>query len=317
MAGEFHVDRRRELYPGGVVGRLAIMRGCNLNCSFCVVPAVRGRVQSRPIAELLDEARWMLDGGARVIELLGQTVNSYGEDLPRSRGRGRQGRPGLADLIHAMQVLDGLERIRLVTLHPAYLTQALVRAMAECNKLERFLPLPAQAGSDAVLRRMKRGYTVDEYRRRLALLREEVPDVELGSDWIVGFPGESDADFALTEALLEEVGFVQNFVFQYDERPGTSAALLVDDVPAALKKERHQRLLELAERVALRRLEDWIGRTVEVLVEGPGPRGAGRVQGRTRHNISVSLPGEEDLLGCVLSVRIGDASAYGLAGVPA
>ena len=146
-------------YAGGLLGWLAVMRGCDLNCTFCIVPRVRGRVRSRPMAELLREARWMVAGGAKVITLLGQTVNAYGEDLPppaprEERGLGRAGRASLADLLHALQELEGLERIRLITLHPSYLTAALIRAIAECDKVDRFLPLPAQSGSDDVLRRI-------------------------------------------------------------------------------------------------------------------------------------------------------------------
>ena len=206
MAGDVRVDRSDEPYTGGLLGYLAVMRGCDLNCTFCIVPTVRGRVKSRPIEELVREARWMVAGGARVITLLGQTVDAYGEDLeapPNGTGSGRQGRPALADLLRALQEVRGLERIRLVTLHPAYVTPALARAIAECPKVDRFLPLPAQSGSDAVLRRMRRGYTTDLYRSRIETLRAEVPDIELGSDWIVGFPGETEEDFERTLAFLE------------------------------------------------------------------------------------------------------------------
>jgi tRNA-2-methylthio-N6-dimethylallyladenosine synthase len=170
--------REGEAYTGGKLGYLTVMRGCDLNCTFCIVPRVRGRVLSRPIDELVREARWMVDSGAQVITLLGQTVNSYGEDLPAdpsSSMRGRQGRPSLADLIQRLNELDGLERIRLVTLHPSYVTRALAEALRDCSKCDRFLPLPAQSGSDAVLKRMKRGYTTDLYRRRADLLRVLVP----------------------------------------------------------------------------------------------------------------------------------------------
>lgn len=321
MEGSFTVRRTGEVYAGGLVGHLAVMRGCDLNCTFCIVPTVRGRVQSRPIGELVDEARWMVDGGAKVVTLLGQTVNSYGEDLEKpGRGapkhRGRQGRPALADLLHALQEIAGLERIRLITLHPAYVTRALARAMAECDKVERFLPLPAQSGSDDVLRRMKRGYTVELYRGRLELLRSEVPDLELGSDWIVGFPGETEADFARSEALLAEIGCLQSFVFQYDPRPGTVAARLDDDVPHEVKKERNRRLLGVAERVALTRTEAWIGRTVEVLAEEAPPKRPGLVRGRTPQGIPVSFPGEAARLGERCTVTLVQASPFGLAGRP-
>src|SRR5262245_39569304 len=289
---EVAVERSGEVYAGGVAGYLTVMRGCDLNCSFCIVPRVRGRVQSRPVADLLAEARWMVAGGARVITLLGQTVNAYGEDLRapapgEERGVGRAGRPALADLLYALEGLAGLERIRLVTLHPSYVTRALARAIAECPKVERFLPLPAQSGSDDVLRRMRRGYTRELYRQRVALLRETVPDIELGSDWIVGFPGESESDFAASVSFLEEIGTFQNYVFQYSPRPETRAYELADDVPDEVKKARNQALLRVSERVALAAHRLRIGTEQLVFVEEfLGERG---VRGRSRQQLSVTF----------------------------
>ena len=323
MDGHVAVDRRGEPYTGGLVGHLAVMRGCDLNCTYCVVPSTRGRVQSRPIEDLVVEARWMVAGGARVITLLGQTVNSYGEDLPKpapgeARGTGRQGRESLADLLRALQGVEGLERIRLITLHPSYVTPALAAAIAECDKVDRFLPLPLQSGSDPVLRRMKRGYNTALYRHRIGLLREAVPDIELGSDWIVGFPGETDEDFELSCAMLEEVGFVQNYVFQYSPRPGTRAYDVEDDVPLAVKKERNQRLLEAARVSALRRMERWIDREVDVFVEDRSPKHAEKLRGRTVHNLPVQFPhpeGDDTLVGTTQRVVVREASPFGLAGL--
>jgi tRNA-2-methylthio-N6-dimethylallyladenosine synthase len=316
------VDRSDEHYAGGLTGYLAVMRGCDLNCTFCIVPRVRGRVQSRPIEDLVAEARWMVAGGARVITLLGQTVNAYGEDLPapaagQPRGSGRAGRPALGDLLRRLQEIDGLVRIRLITLHPSYVTRELARAIAECHRVDRFLPLPAQSGSDDVLRRMKRGYTTDLYRGRLALLREEVPDVELGSDWIVGFPGEGEADFEATLAFLEEVGTVQNYVFQYSPRPDTRAFDLADDVPLAVKKDRNQRLLRTAERVSLTRHQGLIGQEREVFVEQAHPSTEGLMRGRTHHNLPITFPGTAALVGTTVRVRVEQASPFGLYGVGA
>jgi tRNA-2-methylthio-N6-dimethylallyladenosine synthase len=314
------VDRSREEYTGGRHAYLAIMRGCDLSCTYCIVPATRGRVRSRSIDELLDEARWMIDRGAQVITLLGQTVNSYGEDFTppapgEPRHRGRQGRPALADLLYAMQEIEGLSRIRLITLHPAYLTRALAEALRDCDKVDRFLPLPVQSGSDRVLKAMKRGYNVDLYRRRIDLLREVVPDVELGSDWIVGFPGESDAEFELSEVFLEELGFVVNYVFKYDPRPTTvSAEELVDDVPLEVKKERNRRLLDLSARVGLRRMSSYIGRDVEVFVESTSDRHPGFLSGRSEHGLPVTFAGEEELLGMMARIRVSEATAYGMSG---
>jgi tRNA-2-methylthio-N6-dimethylallyladenosine synthase len=311
------LPRGGEPWTGGREGYLAVMRGCDLSCTFCIVPAVRGRVLSRPIADVVGEARWMVEQGAKVVTLLGQTVNSYGEDLPapgpgESRRSGRQGRPGLADLLRALQEIDGLERIRLITLHPAYVSEALARAIAECDKVERFLPLPAQSGSDDVLRAMKRGYTTDLYRRRADLLREHVSDIELGSDWIVGFPGESEGDFEASERFLAEQGFAVNYVFQYDPRPATKAADFADDVPAEVKRVRNNRLLRAGERAGLRRMQAQLGRALRVLAESESERRPGHLKGRSQHGLPVSFPGDPALLGSVVEVVAESASAYGL-----
>jgi tRNA-2-methylthio-N6-dimethylallyladenosine synthase len=308
--------RDGEPYAGGVHGYLTVMRGCDLNCAFCIVPTVRGRVLSRPVADVVAEARWMVAQGARAITLLGQTVNSYGEDLPEPgpgepRGQGRGGRPALADLLDALEEVEDLARVRLITLHPSYVTPALADAIARSTKCERFLPLPAQSGSDRVLRAMRRGYTVDLYRRRVDLLRERVPDLELGSDWIVGFPGETEQDFAASEALLEEQGFAVNYVFKYSPRPGTRAAAVEDSVPEATKKERNARLLAAGERAALRRTRALLGREVEVLVESRSERDPALVKGRTRHGFACTVratagPGQ------LLRARVEQATAYGL-----
>jgi tRNA-2-methylthio-N6-dimethylallyladenosine synthase len=312
------VDRSDETYDGGLCAWLTVMRGCDLNCTFCIVPTVRGRVMSYPIEHLVREARWLVSQGARAITLLGQTVNSYGEDFPapapgEPRGLGRQGRKGLADLLYALQAIDGLARIRLITLHPSYVTRALAEAIRDCDKVDRFLPLPAQSGSDRILRAMKRGYTVDLYRRRVELLREVVPDIELASDWIVGFPGETDEDFAASEAFLAEQGFVTNYIFKYDPRPTTVAAeALVDDVPEAVKKERNQRLLAKAEEIGLARMSGHVGTTRDVFVESVSDRYEGTVIGKTLHGLAVNFPGSAELCGKIVTVDVRGASAFGL-----
>ncbi len=310
-------ERGVERYTGGRLGYLTVMRGCDLNCTFCIVPTVRGRVLSRPMDELVDEARWMVDQGAQVITLLGQTVNSYGEDLPAApnssaAGRGRQGRPGLADLIYRLNELSGLERIRLVTLHPAYVTRGLAEALRDCRKADRFLPLPLQSGSDEILRRMKRGYTVDLYRQRAELLREHCPDIELGSDWIVGFPGETDADFELSERALREQRFSVNYVFQYSPRPGTRAAELADDVPDEVKNERNRRFLKTCEQVQLERHREQLARELEVFVEQTSEKRPGVLQARSHTGLPVSFEGSEELVGTTQRVTVEHCTAFGL-----
>ena len=322
MDDPISVDRSAETYTGEPCAWLTVMRGCDLNCAFCIVPTVRGRVLSRPVEDVVREARWLVDQGARAITLLGQTVNSYGEDFPApGRGEkqhlGRQGRPSLADLVYRLQEIPHLLRIRFVTLHPSYLGPALARAIRECDKAERFLPLPAQSGSDRILRAMRRGYTTDSYRRRVDFLREQVPDVELGSDWIVGFPGETEEDYGASESFLSEQGFAVNYVFKYDARPGTSAASEpADEVAEEVKKDRNRRLLAASESVALRRLSPRIGSVQRVFVESAGEPEGHSLLGRTIHGLTVSFDGPADLVGREVDLRIHGASAYGFAGVP-
>ncbi|MEZ6013571.1 MAG: tRNA (N6-isopentenyl adenosine(37)-C2)-methylthiotransferase MiaB [Planctomycetota bacterium] len=319
MAEDVPVDRSGEEYAGGLHAHLAVMRGCDLSCTYCVVPKTRGGVRSRPIEELVAEARWYVSQGVRVLTLLGQTVNSYGEDFQApadgaaTQWTGRQGRPSLADLLRALQEIEGLARIRLITLHPSYVTRALAEAIRDCDKVDRFLPLPAQAGSDDVLRRMKRGYTLELYRARVALLREVVPDIELGSDWIVGFCGETDEDFEGSVAFLEEQGFALNYIFKYSPRPDTRAAeRYEDDVPEAVKKERHRRLLEAAERTQRGRLERFRGLGVAVFVESVAERDERVLLGRTHHGQPVSFQGPPHLVGTNVQVRIEETTAYGM-----
>jgi tRNA-2-methylthio-N6-dimethylallyladenosine synthase len=244
----------------------------------------------------------------------------HGEDFAaplvgEKTGRGRQGRPALADLLYELQELPGLERIRLITLHPSYVTPALAEALRDCDKCDRFLPIPAQSGSDAILRAMKRGYTTDLYRKRMDILRAAVPDIELGSDWIVGFPGETDADFDASERLLEEQGFSVNYIFKYDPRPTTHAAEnLADDVPEDVKRERNQRMLALGEKIGLKRHSAHVGSVRRAFVESVSDRHAGHLLARTTHNMAISFAGSADLVGRMVDVQVEGASGYGLTG---
>ncbi len=320
MGDDVQVDREGSTYTGGSHAYLAIMRGCDLNCTYCIVPTTRGRVRSRTIDDLEKEARWLVDQGVQVLTLLGQTVNSFGEDFARPeagepKGTGRQGRPSLADLLRRLQEIDGLERIRLITLHPSYLTPALGEALRDCDKVDRYLPLPAQAGNDDLLKRMKRGYTLDLYRRRVDVLRELVPDVELGSDWIVGFCGETEEEFQGSIDFLEEQQFLVNYIFKYDPRPGTRAeGERLDDVATAIKKERNQRLLQAAERVQRARFARYQGQQVDAWVDSVSERDNRILLGRTRQGMAVSFPGDPSLVGTMAQVSIAETTAYGMGG---
>jgi tRNA-2-methylthio-N6-dimethylallyladenosine synthase len=291
---------------------VAVMRGCDLNCTYCIVPKTRGRVASRPAEDLLREVRSLVDQGVCEVTLLGQTVNSYGFDLP---GRALK----LAGLIDRLAEIDALERIHLVTSHPAYVTPDLIRAFAEQPKLSRYFPLPAQSGSDAVLKRMKRGYTSGGYRERVAALRAAAPDIELCSDWIVGFPGETDADFDQSEELLREIGFLHSYVFKYSPRPDTAAFAVADDVPEAVKKERNQRLLRMQEEVARQRFSRFVGRVVDARVSEVSERFPTRLAAQTRSGYQVffeepDAARREALLGTSVRVQVARSTPFGLYG---
>jgi tRNA-2-methylthio-N6-dimethylallyladenosine synthase len=281
-------------------------RGCDKFCTFCIVPFTRGREVSRPVAEIVDEVQRLCDDGVREVTLLGQTIDTYGSDLPE--------RPELADLLEAVHDVEGLDRIRFITAHPGRMTERLFRTMARLPKVCPYLHMPAQSGSDRVLEAMKRGYTVAAYREVVARARALLPEVAIASDFIVGFPGETDADFAATVALLEEVRFQQAFVFKYSPRPGTRGFRFPDDVPAHVKAARNQRMLEVQARVALEDNRRMHGRRFDVLVEGRSHLDPRRVTSRTPTNRIVVFEGEPSLEGQVVPVEIVDATALVLVG---
>jgi len=264
------------------------------------VPSVRGRVESRPVAQVVDECRRLIDQGVTDISLLGQTIDAYGADLgPKGE------RPKLGRLLDELAELEGLHRVRLITLHPSYCDEELADAMARSPQFLRLLPIPLQSGSDRVLRAMKRGYTADLYRRRVDLLRERMPDLELVSDWIVGFPGESDEDFAASEAAMREFGFLQSFVFQYSPRPGTPAYGLEDDVAKEVKGARNRRLLDLQHQIARERTPRMVGQRSAMMLEKPFERAPEYWIGRIRnghHALLGHRPGFE--AGRMVDVRL-------------
>ncbi len=281
--------------------------GCNCVCSYCIVPSTRGREVSRRSHELVAEVQALAYDGVREVTLLGQNVNSYGRDLPREQ------RTTFAELLGQIDAVDGIDRIRYTSPHPKDMREDVIRAHAELPALCEHIHLPVQSGSSAVLKRMRRTYTRERYLDRVAMIREYVPDCALTTDIIVGFPGEGDADFEQTLELADQVGYDGAFTFIYSPRRGTEAAHLPDQVPHELKVERVQRLVEVVQRRALERAQRFVGRTLEVLVEGPSRTDPSRLRGRSRHNKVVNFAGL-GAPGELVEVEILEATSQTLSG---
>jgi tRNA-2-methylthio-N6-dimethylallyladenosine synthase len=296
--------------PPDISAFLTVQEGCDKFCTFCVVPYTRGAEASRPAAAIVAEARRLVQAGARELTLLGQNVNAYG-------GEGPDGQPwSLARLIQALAEIPDLERIRYTTSHPRDMAADLIEGHRSVDKLMPFLHLPVQSGADAVLQAMNRHHTADDYRRTIDRLRAARPDLALSSDFIVGFPGETDRDFAATLALVEDIGFAQAFSFKYSPRPGTPAAGMRRQVKDAIKSERLMRLQALLARQARTFNEATVGRVLPVLLERPG-RHPGQQVGRTPYQQAVHVEAPASMLGETLDVLITQSHAHSLAGVPA
>ncbi len=280
FTGHLPAKRAREFQ-----GWLQISVGCNSVCSYCIVPSTRGREVSRPAAELVAEARRLACDGVRELTLLGQNVNSYGRDLPPD------GRVTFAELLAALDGIDGIDRIRYTSPHPKDMREDVIRAHAQLPSLCEHVHLPLQSGSTTVLKRMRRTYSRERYLDRVALIRERVPDCALTTDVIVGFPGETEADFQATLEVCEQVGYDGAFTFVYSPRRETEAAETDGQVPHEVKVARMQRLVEVVQRRARERAQRFVGRTVEVLVEGPSRTDPSRLRGRSRHNKVVNFAG--------------------------
>jgi len=300
--------RQRNLGPNRWHAYVSVMRGCDMVCTYCIVPTTRGKEVSRAPEVILDEVRRLADTGVREITFLGQTVNSYGKRL----GAG----VGLDTLLHGVEEIEGIERCHFITSHPRFLRPKLIQAMAECRKVMDYLHLPVQSGSDKVLARMKRTYDRSFYLHVIDRLKQQIPDVTLATDFIVGFPGETDAQFEESLSLVEEVGFDHGYVFQYSPRPGTSSAdRMLDDIPLELKKERNHRLLDALAKQGAIRNQRFIGRKVEVLAEGPSKSDPDRWAGRARDHRTVIWDAQEDeIAGSFVVVDIDHASAATLYG---
>jgi tRNA-2-methylthio-N6-dimethylallyladenosine synthase len=286
---------------------VTVMEGCEQHCTFCVVPRTRGRERSHPPDAVLAEVRGLAGEGCREVTLLGQTVNAYGRDLTPPTD--------LAALLEAIAGVRGIARIRFTTSNPYNLTSRLIRAIRDVPPVCEALHLPLQSGSNRVLARMHRGYTRERYLELIAELRETVPGIALSTDLIVGFPGETEDDFAATLDMVERVAYDSLFAFRYSRRPGTPAADMADQVPDAVKADRNTRLLEVAADVAAARSQALEGRTLEVLVDGVSRRNAGELAGRTRCNRVVNFDGQGRVsVGDIIAVRITGALPHSLRG---
>ncbi|MGK2940189.1 MAG: tRNA (N6-isopentenyl adenosine(37)-C2)-methylthiotransferase MiaB [Immundisolibacter sp.] len=292
----------------GPAAFVSVMEGCSKYCSFCVVPYTRGEEFSRPLLDVLTEVAVHAEQGSREVTLLGQNVNAYLGATPRG------GTADLAELIRQVAQIDAIARIRFTTSHPVEFTDRLSDTYAEVPKLAAHLHLPVQSGSDRILRAMKRGHTVAEYLAKIGRVRQARPGISLTTDIIVGFPGETEEDFAATLALVEAAGFDEAYSFVYSARPGTPAAALADDTPSEVKKERLGRLQTLVANRSQAFVERLVGSVQRVLVEGPAKRGQGRMQGRISHNRVVNFAADEQLAGQMVDVKINAVSVHTLRG---
>jgi tRNA-2-methylthio-N6-dimethylallyladenosine synthase len=273
-----HRERRHQAW-------VQVSMGCNSKCAYCIVPAVRGREQSRRPGEIVAEVGVLAREGVKEITLLGQNVNSWGRDLAPAL------RTDFGELLRACDSVAGVERIRFTSPHPKDFRAPVIAALAECASVCEHVHLPLQSGSSRILKRMRRTYDRERYLRLVDTLRSAVPDLALGTDVIVGFPGETEADFAATLEVVEEVGFDSAFTFIYSPRAGTEASALPDQVPDDVKHERLERLVEVVQRVASGRNAERVGRVEEVLVEGASRTDSALLRGRTRRNTTVNFSG--------------------------
>jgi len=305
----------RPLLSGEMAGRrtrpfqawVQIMTGCTNPCSYCIVPLVRGPERSRTVQSILGETHALVADGVREITLLGQNVNAYGRDLPRAAQEAT-----FPSLLAALDRIDGIERIRFMTSHPRDLSDDLIAAIATLPSVCEHVHLPVQSGSSAILAAMRRSYTRDAYLERVAALRHGVRDVAVTTDIIVGFPGETESDFAETLDLVRAAAFDGAYTFMYSARAGTAAAEMPDQVATEVKRDRLQRLIALTQQEARQRQQRLVGKRCDVLVEGPS-RHAGTLRGRTRQNVTVNFTGTA-VAGAIVSVLVTDATSTTLRG---
>ncbi len=313
--GRYDPGREVPVRPARHQAMVRIMLGCDKFCSYCIVPSVRGPEQNRPVQEIETEVRQLADQGCLEVTLIGQTVNSYKSTFGDRTFR-------LADLLERLHGIEGIRRFKFVTNHPRHMTAELLQAVRDLERVSPYLHVPAQSGSTAVLKRMKRGYTAEQYREMLGQIRQTVPPAAVTSDFIVGFCGETEEDFQQTVALVREARFKNSFIFKYSPRVGTkSAEGYEDDVPDEVKRRRNNELLAIQNAISEEDSRPFLGRTVEILVEGPSKAASKRPQGdtlqlagRTVCDRIVVFEGHRRLVGTILPVRITQTNAFTLSG---
>ena len=305
--------REQQLAAKQATAFVSIMQGCNMHCTFCIVPQTRGAERSRSIQEIVDEVRALGSQGVKEVTLLGQIVNLYGRhEFPKIDNKSP-----FVQLLDVVHEIEGLERLRFTSPHPIGFREDLIDAYRRLPKLVDHLHLPVQSGSNRILKAMHRTYTAEKYVDLVRQIREARPEISITTDIIVGFPGETEEDFAHTCALVKEVQFDNAFVFRYSPRRNTPAAEMPDQIDESVKERRNHDLLELVNESAVRINQRLIGQTLEALCEGPSKTNASRLMGRTRTNKIVLFEGSEDLVGNLVDVRIERATGFSLYGTPA
>ncbi len=306
-AGSEKTIRDHVLSPKQVTAFVSVMQGCDMHCSFCIVPTTRGKERSRPMAEIVTEVRGLVEKGIREVTLLGQIVNMYGRrEIPSVRGKS-----AFVQLLEQLQEVDGLERIRFTSPHPRGMKEDLIGCYGRLSKLCEHLHLPVQSGSDRLLKEMGRGYTVEQYKKIIQKVRQACPGIGLTTDVIVGYPGETEEEFQQTYRLMEEVEFDNGFIFRYSPRDGTRAAKSQKpEVAESVKEEWNKALLDLLDRQVAVSAPRRVGTLTEILVEGPSKTKESRLTGRSRQNRPVVFDGSARHLGQLLQVRITESTGF-------
>src|SRR5437762_2019694 len=320
-AGSQETIREQQLAPRQATAFVSIIQGCNMHCTFCIVPQTRGGERSRSIVEIVDEVRGLVSRGVKEVTLLGQIVNLYGRHELRAVAVAGVADPGrkkspFVQLLEAVHEIDGLERLRFTSPHPIGFRDDLINAIARLPKLAEHVHVPLQSGSNKILKSMHRAYTAEKYVDLVHRIRQVRKDIAITTDIIVGFPGETESDYKLTRDLVEQIQFDNAFIFRYSPRRDTPAANMPEQVEESVKEERNQDLLRIVNESARRAGERLIGRSVEILCEGPSKTNSARLMGRTRGNKIVVFEGDRKLIGEILDVRVQKANGFSLYGTP-